>query len=195
MILLLTQELPQDVTPANQIIQLLLRETTLSNKTLQPLKLLLRVSRVLASLLKHLGIVLCVLVLKRAGQLLRLLDAIGPCALELLDDCVESIDSAASRVETAAGSAVGACVCVEEVDEVLLGAGALVGEGLAAALLEVLDGGVGLDALVLCESFGVLGFGIDLCDEDGGLSGEVVGEGLPDGSKRLAVYTILAMQL
>jgi hypothetical protein len=84
---------------------------------------------------------------------------------------------------------VGAGVGVQEVDEVLLGAGAFVWVGLDAALLEVLDGGVGLDALFLCERFGVLGFGVDLCDQDVGLGSEVVGKSLPDGRERLAVCT------
>jgi hypothetical protein len=84
---------------------------------------------------------------------------------------------------------MGAGVRVQEVDEVLLGAGAFVRVGLDAALLEVLDGGVGLDALFLCERFGVLGFGVDLCDQDVGLGSEVVGKSLPDGRERLAVCT------
>lgn len=82
---------------------------------------------------------------------------------------------------------MGASVGVEEVDEVLLRATALVWESLSATLLEVLDGGVGLYALVLCKGLGVLGFSVDLSDQDVRLVGEVVGEGLPDGSEGLAV--------
>lgn len=102
--------------------------------------------------------------MQRASKFLSLFSAIAVCALELLDDGVEGFDGAACGVETAAWSTVGAGVGVEEVDEVFLCAGAFVGERLGAALGEVFDGGVGLDALVLCEGFGVLGFGVDLGD-------------------------------
>jgi hypothetical protein len=85
---------------------------------------------------------------------------------------------------------VGTSVGVEEVDEVLLRAAALVWKSFGAALLEVLDGGVGLDALLLCEGLGVLGFGVNLSNQDIRLVDEVVCEGLPDGGESLAVCVI-----
>jgi hypothetical protein len=45
----------------------------------------------------------------------------------------------------------------------------------------------------LGKGFGVLGFGVNLCDEDGGLGGKVVGKSLPDGGEGLAVCTELVM--
>lgn len=41
--------------------------------------------------------------------------------------------------------------------------------------------------MVLGSGFGVFGFGVDLCDEDIGLVGEVMGNSLPDRGERLAV--------
>lgn len=83
---------------------------------------------------------------------------------------------------------MGAGVLVEECDECLLGAATLVGGGLKGTLLEVLDGRVRGDALLLSESLCVLGFGVDLGDQDVGLVDEVVGESLPDGGESLTVY-------
>ena len=88
---------------------------------------------------------------------------------------------------------MGASVGVEEVDEVLLGAGASVWEGLSGSLGEVLDGGVGRDALLLSEGLGVLGFRVNLGDQNAGLGDEVVGEGFPDGSESLAVWKLLVI--
>jgi hypothetical protein len=117
-----------------------------------------------------------------------LLNAIAVGSLELLDDGVECLDSSASGVKSTANSAVGAGVLVEKLDECLLGAATLVRGGLEGTLLEVLDGGVRGDALLLGESLCVLGFGVDLGDQDVGLVDEVVGESLPDGGESLTVY-------
>jgi hypothetical protein len=189
--LLRAQKLPQNIAPANQIIQLLLRQTPLPNQPLQPLQLLLRVTRILPRLLKHLRVVLRILILQRARQLLRLLRAIAIRARKLLHDAVERLDGAACGIETAAGRAVRAGVGVEEVDKVLLCAAAVVGERFGAALGEVLDCGVRGDALGCGEGLCIFGFGVDFGDEDGGLGGEVVGEGLPDGGEGLAVWGLL----
>jgi len=191
-LLLLAQEPPEDVAPAHEVIELLRRKVALADQALEPLELLLGVSLVRGGLLEDLGVVLGVLVLESVGQLLRLLSAISICALELLNNGVEGFDGSAGRVKTAANSAVGASVGVEEVDEVLLGAATLVWESLGTALLEVLDGGVGLDALLGCEGLGVLGFGVDLGNQNAGLVDEVVGEGLPDGCESLAVCNLSA---
>ena len=43
--------------------------------------------------------------------------------------------------------------------------------------------------MLLSKGFGVLGFGVDFGNEDGGFRGKVIGERFPDGSKRLAVCT------
>jgi hypothetical protein len=82
---------------------------------------------------------------------------------------------------------VSAGISVDELDKVVLGAGALVREWLRGALLEVFDGGVGLDALGFGGGLGVVSLGIDLGDQDAGLGGVVVGEGFPSGSEALAV--------
>lgn len=191
-LLLFAQEPPEDVAPAHEVIELFRRKVALADQALEPLELLLGIALVRGGLLEDLGVVLGVLVLECVGQLLRLLSAIGICALELLNNGVEGFDGSAGRVKTAANSAVSASVGVEEVNEVLLGAAALVWESLGAALLEVLDGGVGLNALLGCESLGVLGFGVDLGDQNAGLIDEVVGEGLPDGCESLAVCNLSA---
>jgi hypothetical protein len=191
-LLLEAQELPQDVAPAGQVIELLGRQVALSNQALEPLELLLGILFVCTNFREDLSVVLRVLVLEGSSQLQRLLGTVAVCAVKLLDDGVESFDGAAGGVKTAADSAVGASIGVQELDKVLLGAAALVGESLGAALLEVLDCGVGLDALLGCEGFGVLGFGIDLGDQDIRLTGEGVGEGLPDGGEGLAVCVQLA---
>lgn len=83
---------------------------------------------------------------------------------------------------------MGTSIRVDELNKVLLGTGALIWQRLSGALLEVLDSRVGGDALFGGDGLAVLGFGIDLGDEDAGLECEVVGEGFPDGSEALAVY-------
>jgi hypothetical protein len=88
---------------------------------------------------------------------------------------------------------MGARVLVEELDESLFGATALVRGGLGGTLLEELDGRVRGDALLLSESLCVLSFGIDLGDQDVGLVDKGVGEGLPDGSEGLAVWMLLVV--
>jgi hypothetical protein len=86
-----------------------------------------------------------------------------------------------------------ASVCVKELDEILLGATTLVWERVGGALGKIFDGGVGRNALILGESLGVLGLGVDLCDEDGGFGDEIGGEGFPDWGERLAVYIWLKL--
>jgi hypothetical protein len=192
-LLLGAQELAQDVASADQVVELGGREVSLADEALQPLELFLGVARVCAGLLEDLDVVLSVLILECLSELGRLVDTVGICALELFDNGVEGLDGAAGNVKTTTNSTVGAGVGVQEVDEVLLGAGAIVWGGLGAALLEVLDGGVGLNALLGCKGFGVLGFGVDLSDQDIGLVDEGVGKRLPDGGESLAVYILSAM--
>jgi hypothetical protein len=83
-----------------------------------------------------------ILVLETLGQLLRLLGAIAVRALELLQDRAEGLNGAARGIETAADRTVRARVCVEEVNEVFLAAGAVVRACLGGSLLEVFDGRV-----------------------------------------------------
>ena len=45
----------------------------------------------------------------------------------------------------------------------------------------------------MSEGLGVLGFGVNLGDQDAGLGDEVVGEGFPDGSESLAVWKLLVI--
>lgn len=81
-----------------------------------------------------------------------------------------------------------ACLLVDEVDKVVLGAAALVVFRGGAALGEELDGRVGLDALVLGCLLCVGGFGVDFGDDDGGfLGGEGRGEGFPGWGEGFAV--------
>lgn len=78
-------------------------------------------------------------------------------------------------------------VGVDELDEVLLGAGSLVRQRLGGPLLEVLDGRVGLDALLFGEGFAGGGFGVDLGDQNARFGRKGVGKGFPDGGEALAV--------
>jgi hypothetical protein len=189
------EELLEDVAPADQVIKLLGGEVALADEALETVRLLLSVLLVGTGLLEDLDVVLGVLVLQGGSEGCGLLNAIAVGSLELLDDGVECLDSSASGVKSTANSAVGAGVLVEKLDECLLGAATLVRGGLEGTLLEVLDGGVRGDALLLGESLCVLGFGVDLGDQDVGLVDEVVGESLPDGGKGLAVCRLLAIGL
>jgi hypothetical protein len=162
---------------------------------LEALGLFLGVLLVGTDLLEDLDVVLGVLVLQSGGEGGGLLNAVAVGSLELLNNGVESLDGSAGGIETAADSAVSAGVLVEELDECLLRAAALVWAGLEGALLEVLDGRVRGDALLLGESLCVLGFSVNLCDQDIGLVNEGVGESLPDGGEGLAVCRTSAIDL
>ncbi len=190
-----TQELPQNVTPADQIIKLLRSQVSLADKALQTLGLLLSVVLVGANLLEDLEIVLGVLILQCSSEGSSLFDTVSIGGLELGHNSIESLDGAASGIETTADSTVGAGMLVEELNESIFRASALVWAGLGRALLEELDGGVRGDALLLCKGLGVLGFGIDLSNQDVGLVDEGVGESFPGGGKRLAVWVALAIVL
>lgn len=48
--------------------------------------------------------------------------------------------------------------------------------------------------MLLCKSLCVLGFGVNLSDQDVGLVDEVVGESLPDGGEGLTVCRLLAIE-
>ncbi|KAH8624650.1 Protein disulfide-isomerase [Alternaria alternata] len=115
----------------------------LANETLQALELLCSVFLVGTDLVEDLDVVLGVLVLECGSETLGLLSTISPLALELLNDAVEGLDGATSGVKTTTHGTVGTGVGVDEVDEVLLSAGAVVWERLSGALGEVLDGRVG----------------------------------------------------
>lgn len=84
---------------------------------------------------------------------------------------------------------------VQELDKVLLGTRALVGEGLRGAALEELDCGVGADVLGFGEGLAVLGFGVDFSNQDGGFLGEVGGEGFPSGGEGFAVCDFVLLAL
>ena len=187
-----TQELLEDVAPADQIVELLGGEVALGDQALQTLRLLLGVLLVGTGLLEDLDVVLSVLVLQSGGESSSLLNTVAVGRLEFLNDGVESLDGATGGIKTAANSAVGAGVLVEVLDERILGTSALVRGGLEGTLLEELDGRVGGDALLLCKGLCVLGFGVDLGDKDVGLVDEGAGESLPDGSEGLAVWRLLA---
>lgn len=76
---------------------------------------------------------------------------------------------------------------IEKLDKVCLCTSTTVRFGLGASLREILDCWIRADALVLGCSFRVIGFRIDLSDEDTGLVCEVLRDCLPDGGKRLAI--------
>lgn len=184
-----TQELAQNVTARDKVINLLRRRTTLLDNLAQTSKLLLSISLVLAKLLRNLNIVLRVLVLQTLHALLNFHNK----ALEvargniLSNKRVDLGNSTSLLIKTAADSTVSTGLLVQEVNEGLLGASTLVRLGLLGALGEELDGGVAGDALFSGKGLGVLGFGVDLGNDDVGLEDEVVGEGFPGRGKALAV--------
>lgn len=182
-------ELAQDVVALDQVVKLLRCQTTLLQQILQPVRLLLHVSRVRSNLLKHLDVVLCVLIgqtLGRGDSFLR--NGSQKAAAEVLGyDTVESGNGAGGGIEAAACGTVSAGLLVDVCNQGLLGAATLVRNSFGGTLGEELDGGVGLDALVLCRGLCVWCFGVNLGDQDSGLGLEVVGELLPDRSQRFAV--------
>lgn len=84
---------------------------------------------------------------------------------------------------------MGASLFVNVLDEVLLAATALVGNGLLAASREELDGGVRGNTKLLSGSLALGGLGVDLGNNNVLLVDEVGGEGLPDRGESLAVCT------
>jgi hypothetical protein len=134
-----TQELLENVAPADQVVELLRGKVALADQALQTLGLLLSVLLVGANLREGLDVVLGVLVLQGGGKGCGLLNTIAVGVLELLDNSVEGLDGATSGIKTTTDGAVGAGVLVEVLDERILGTGTLVRGGLERALLEELD--------------------------------------------------------
>lgn len=184
-----TQELTQDVTPRDKIIQLLRRRATLLDDLGQPRKLLTGILLVLANLLGNLDIVLRGLVLRTLDALLDITNQVREvtCRNVLANERVQVGDCAGLLVQTTSNGTVGAGLGVQEVNEGLLRACALVGFGVVGALGKELDGGEAGDALFAGESLCVLSFSVDLRDHDAGFEDVVVGEGFPGRSKALAV--------
>lgn len=188
-VLNITDKAAEDVATGDNVIQLLRGRATLSQDLLETSDLLGGVALVLAELFGSLNIVLSVLVLKTLSSLLDLnskLVKLLSCNV-LRHNLVQRGDGTGDGVEATTGGTVSAGLLVDELDEGLLGASAGVVLGLGGALGEELDGRVSGDALFLGQGTGVLGFGIDLGDNDVGLAGVVIGEGLPGGGEALAV--------
>lgn len=179
----------EDVATGDNVIQLLGGRATLGQDLLETSDLLGSVALVLAELISSLDIVLGVLVLKTLGSLLnldgKLVELLSSNVLR--NNLVQHGNGAGGGVETATGRTVSAGLLIDELDESLLGASAGVVLSLGGALGEELDGRVSGDALFLGQGTGVLGFSIDLGNNNVGLAGVVVGEGLPGGGKGLAV--------
>jgi hypothetical protein len=134
-----TEELLENVAPADQVVELLRGKVALADQALQTLGLLLSVLLVGANLREGLDVVLGVLVLQGGGKGCGLLNTIAVGVLELLDNSVEGLDGATSGIKTTTDGAVGAGVLVEVLDERILGTGTLIRGGLERALLEELD--------------------------------------------------------
>jgi hypothetical protein len=185
----LGNKLAENVATLGQVINLLGCKTTLLEQVVESLGLLLDVTRVLSKLVKDLDVVLSVGVLDVLGSGHDLLlDGLESATAGVLgNEAIESGNGASSDVKTTTNSTVGTSLLVEVLDKSVLGTTTLVGNRLLGSLGEELDGRVTLDALVLSSGLCVLGFGINLGDEDIGFVGVGVGELLPDGSKSLAV--------
>lgn len=179
----------EDVATGDNIIQLLRGRATLGQNLLETSHLLDSVFSILAQLVGGLDIVLGVLVFKALGGLL---DLDGEL-VELLsgdvlgNNLVQNGDGTGSGIETTTGSTVGTGLLVNELDKGIFGASTGVVLGLGGALGEELDGRVSGDALLLGQGTGILGFGIDLGDNDVGFADVVIGEGFPSRSEALAV--------
>lgn len=155
---------PQDIAPARQIVQLLLSKVALANQTLQSLKLFLRVLLVGTDFLEDLDVVLSIFVFQSRSSFLGLLNAVTVCGLELGDDSVKRFNGATSSIETATDRTVSSSIGVDELDEVLLSAGAFVGKRFGRALLEVFDSWVRGDTMLLSDGLAVLCFSVDFSD-------------------------------
>lgn len=83
---------------------------------------------------------------------------------------------------------MGASFGVDECNEGRLRAGALVVLGFLGALGEELDSGVTGDTLLSGEGLCVLGFGINLGDDNIGFKDKGVGNRFPGRSEALAIY-------
>ena len=188
-VLNITDKAAEDVATGDNVIQLLRGRATLGQDLLETSDLLGGVALVLAELFGSLNIVLSVLVLKTLSSLLDLNSKLVKLLSRnvLRHNLVQRGDGTGDGVEATTGGTVSAGLLVDELDEGLLGASAGVVLGLGGALGEELDGRVSGDALFLGQGTGVLGFGIDLGDNDVGLAGVVIGEGLPGGGEALAV--------
>jgi len=190
--LILKQESREDVTPLGHLVDLLRRQSTLLQKAGQSRLLLHGILWVASQLGQSLEIVLGAHVLDALGGLLdRLggsLDVLDAVAGHVLgEDGVDCLDGAGLGAQAATGDAKGTGLAVHVVDDGFLAAATGVGLGGLGALGEELDGRVAGYFLRLRRGFAVLGFGVDLCDQDGRLGGEVGGYLLPDGGEGLAV--------
>lgn len=185
----LGNKLAEDVAALGQVVNLLRCKTAFLEQVVQSLRLLLDVARVLSELVEDLDVVLSIGVLDGlgSGQDL-LLDGLESATAGVLGyEAVESGDGASSDVKATTNSTVGTGLLIEVLDKSILGTATLVGDRLLGTLREELDGRVALDALLLSSGLCVLGFSINLGDEDVGFVGVSVGELLPDRSKSLAV--------
>jgi hypothetical protein len=178
-----TLELPQDVTPGSQIIDLLRRKTTLLQHALKALKLLIHVIRIRLHLFRNLGIVFrkfgASLFLRSSNDIFSLVTNSLPAINNLLDDAVNGRDRACGSGEFATLGTVRAGFLVDEVNEGLLRASAFVRSRLLGSSGKVLDCWVRLDALLLGSLLGVWGLGVDLGDDYVGFADEVGGQCLP----------------
>lgn len=182
-----TQELPQDVAPAGQVVELLRGQIALADQALQALRFLLSVLLVGANLLEYFDVVLGVLVLQSCRKGGSLINAVTVGRLELRDDSIKSLNGATRGIQTTADSTVCAGILVEVLNERIFRTSALVWGGLGGTLLEEFDGRVRGDTLLLSKGLCVLGFRIDLGDQNVGLVDKGVGKSLPDGSEGFAV--------
>lgn len=195
----LLNELAEDVGLDLELIKLGRSKATLVDDTLQTSKLLCGKPVVLAELVEDTDVVLGVfdlrLILQGLSGLLDLGSSLseGSAASVFGNNLIESLDGTGNGVETTSGSAEGAGLAVEELNEGLLAATTLVVLGSSAALGEELDSGIRANVVLGGGGLAVLALGIDLGDQDVVLAGEVLGEGLPGGGKALAVYSRSAM--
>lgn len=187
--LLRANKATENVAAGENVIQLLGGRATLSQDLLEAGQLLDSIFLVLAQLLRGLDIVLGVLVGQTLGGLLNISHQIVELLRRdaLANNLVQNGDGACQAVKTATDGTVSTSLLVDELDKGLLGACAGVGLGFGGALGEELDGRESGNTLFLAQSTGILGFGVDLGDNNVGLEGEVVGEGFPDRSEGLAV--------
>jgi hypothetical protein len=146
----------------------------------------------LVELVENAIVVLGVLEVSTLLELLGLcLDLLGNLskvgASQLGDDVVKSFNGASTVVQRSTSDSVGAGLLVDELDEVLLGAAALVDLALLVSGGEELDGGISSDSMCLGSLLSTRGVGIDLGNNNVLVTNEIGRKGLPGRGEVLAV--------
>lgn len=193
-------ELLQDVGLGLELIELGGSEAALLDDTVKAGKLLSNPVVALGQLIKDANVVLGVLVLCLLAEVVDGLLGLGTqsrqafaASGELQSNVVKDINGTSGSIETATSNTVSSNLFVDEGNQVLLRSATIVELALGRAGGEELDGRVTGDTLVLCNGLAVVGFSVNLANNDVGLEQKVLSQLLPGRSQVLAVYFKLAL--